>query len=1114
MPPKNRALKAATTSATSSGSSSSSQGNTLNYYQNKIHKALDLELVLKEFFDQIHNQNIHHISDFLGALTKRKVDKLPDENLQKILGKINSLSLQKETEPSVKELGIILNSLSSLGYQKSDLQNLEIKNLIKIFNKQERLNCKDLINTLGCCARLSYDKDELEIDAKKLDGAINLQFGNLSGHQKISLLSSIARLGYDANNFDLFPSLLKISQAALKEAEAFDGKEIAALVHSCAKLEIFEPLFNERSRVNLALTPSKISALSPPAAFSLLQAQMFAQLLQNNKIFDDLTIAAIAEKSSLQEIKISNLQQSVADALTATGSTKLEHPIYEVLGRPVRNVDILHQIKTATESEDYFIEIDGPNHYFRSQTNQYNVDSATRTRSRINRLAIASRSDSISKSYYLEIPFYEIEQNKEFLTDFLANKLATAKEIEIENYQKFLLEPTQPDLTSTSIVQSYVAAMPTLPDNKKSNPKKSKTTDSAKKNPKTNPSSGLQLAIEKCNLADVESAIRAGMNINQSLENGFDPLSFAIQCNIASDFFPDCAYSKILNTLIGAGADISNSVAATCTDKKKLGEILDEAIMRQDEALVCALIKLDTVSLKQDAIVKAVRSNSVKIVDSIIEKHGFDPNSDQSKLALNLAAKGASTGDCTIKILNSLINKAGIDSKFIEDNSNHSLKLALLEQSLLNNCTEIFTPIVKQNKISPNLWSANNGFNLLHLATAVGSEEIVRFLTDTHSGYGVNINDVQGFRTPLIIAASNRNLNIAKILIEERQANPNQVSAIGSNAIYEASLVRDLELVTYLAENGADVNLSVNMKKLSENNENLNLAQEYYKYSASPTALMNAVIVKRADIAKVLAAHGAKFELETPSGITSLLNSATVRKEIDYITTLIEAGADFINPQPLHGKTFRPIELAFSNPGDTADLKSKSSEIVKLFIEKGVDPNTMVNNSKDPIQAFLLALVSEEIGLNTLQLMIYKGADCEGSKEETRFKKTIKPIQLLLGLEKSQAVERTKLLLDNGADPDTVMTNGASILVWAIQTNNLKMVQLLAEYGANLQKIDSLNNLRPLEFAQTVTSNVSQELCDFLEESVKNLNSSPAVSIAQTSTTSLAISQIAKTTYK
>lgn len=72
--------------------------------------------------------------------------------------------------------------------------------------------------------------------------------------------------------------------------------------------------------------------------------------------------------------------------------------------------------------------------------------------------------------------------------------------------------------------------------------------------------------------------------------------------------------------------------------------------------------------------------------------------------------------------------------------------------------------------------------------------------------------------------------------------------------------------------------------------------------------------------------------------------------------------------------------------------------------------------------------------------------------------------EYLLAYVKGGSAKYTKIMLDNGADPNYVNENGNSLLMIAVMNNNPEIVKLLLEYGATgLQK--NISGQSPLDLA-------------------------------------------------
>ncbi len=1063
--PKSSASKATASAATSS-----------HYYQNKIYSSDYLESVFSEFFSQIDHLLIQNIADLLSGLAKRSDGKIPQQYLPPLLSRINSLAQRPESAPSAAEISIMLNYFANLGYKKSDLEILNIKNFTRVFNASEKPNSTDILSITNGLARLHYDLRETGFVTEKLSGAINAQFGNFSAGQKINLLNSLARFG----NFRHPQTLQKLARESAKELANLEGKDIAALTHSCAKLKLFDQLTTSKEAITASLTTDKVDSLSSNAAYSLFQAHMFYDLSLREKLFDEPALLKIAAKYSRQPAKISKMQQSVANKLEAMGYlVKQEFPIYQIAEIPIKEIDICATKKSADGDVDNFLEFDGTSHFFRSETGEYVFDFESEQRDTFNEAAIAARTDSINRSRYNTISFLQI--------DSLPEIVASAKEIEIRSYGEFLSQISQQALEEEAVKGSILKPpAPPATTEKTLSKKKKKPAAAAKSSSKASYATEFERALATGDVVGAEAAIRDGIDVNQIFANGLNAFGLTASAKRGSnDFFKESDYSTILDSLINAGATISASAHL----KEDLEVLLDDAFTLNCEALACALLRLDKISLKPNAIFKAAGNNLAKVVDAIIARSDFSANSKEAKAALNEATRKG----FDLKILASLI-KAGLSSTQIADNASHDLKRNLLLRSLKEDCPEIFIPLVEQNNLThPVLfktYDTEEKLTLLHYAAAIGSSEIVRFLTDKTKTHGVDANLIVGMRSPLIMAIDGKHLSVAKVLIDERGVSPDQYTELGMTPLCKAVHAANKEMISYLVGAGASLDLSIDLQKFQRFNPEVWM----HTNGSSPNAITTAVANHHPEIIDLLVDFGAQTELTTKSGITSIANTAIVSKSPNYLRTIANSKVNLTTPQKFRGKDMLPIELALNCEPLPGEI-SQTSEIVTILTQNGVDPNTPLTIDGNSITAFLVAISNTDISLDTLQIMIDHGADYSGAKPETCYKNTIKPIQLAF----IRGIQAMELLLRNGADVNTVMTNGAPLLIGAIFERDFEKVKLLTEYGADLTSPqgnpDPITGRleTPLELARKVDSR-SSEIVEFLKTKIaaRNLPSSSA----------------------
>ena len=810
-------------------------------------------------------------------------EKLSEENLEKILVKTNQL-LKASTQASLEEASSILEALASLKYEKYQLKSLEIKNFTEAFNQCQKLSSKDIAKFCKACSKLAYDKDELGLDIKKLISETNLQFGKFNLSEKITLLSSLAKLGFDENHGELNPLLLKISQNLEgKLANCHEG-QIASYIHSLAKMELFDCLFEEKNgqklakeKITSALTFDKIANLSSDAAFSLLQAQMICHLTAGIKFFDQEAQTAIAGKYFFEEAEVSNLQKLVAKTLKQKGfKVESEYSIYEIEQKSLRDLDIKASKDIAGTTQEYYIEIDGPTHFFA----EGEVDSATRKRNRLNNAAIReSDKTGIGKCYYSTISFAEIDKNRSDLSRFLDRQLAQASEIILKDNAAYQLQSldlrgdsasakkADEELRQPEVTKNIETVAPAAAKNKKKK-KSGKASSTSSSGDASSDLQQMQQAISEANLAALEELLKKGLEVNANLPNGLSPASHAVQSTYEEEwgcYSHDEKRIAVLNSLIGAGANFEG--ISPIAKSELLPAIFIHSL--NYEALFCAAAQLDFISLKPSAITEALDSRSLNIVEAVVSKPGFNPNSREAIKAINSAAQAVASDNCDIKILGLLLS-AGGSAKSIELGEEHAdLAKNLLTQSLLH-CPEIFSTLLNSEKISSKV-SGNGWGGILFQAAMLGNQAAVedllvkRQFTDQaksiafrhacQEGHenlvnfflekGADANVIFGNSlTPLTIAAQNGHVEVVKILLENH-ANVDHRDRTGEcTPLIRAARKGNKEVVKLLLKRNANPNLQSSNGNsalmLAVNNGHVDIVEDLL-WAGANTDLVNKV---------------------------------------------------------------------------------------------------------------------------------------------------------------------------------------------------------------------------------------------------------------------------------
>jgi len=377
-----------------------------------------------------------------------------------------------------------------------------------------------------------------------------------------------------------------------------------------------------------------------------------------------------------------------------------------------------------------------------------------------------------------------------------------------------------------------------------------------------------------------------------------------------------------------------------------------------------------------------------------------------------------------------------------------------------------------------------DGMTALHWAVHHDDKESVKLLIA--AGADVKAANRYGV-TPLAIACTNGNTEIVTTLLEAG-ADPNRLLPGGETVLMTASRTGRLGPVVALLARGADVD-----------------ARE----QKGQTALMWAAAEGHVEVVDALLEAGADFRTPLPSGFTPLF-FAVREGRAEAVFRLIQAGDDVnktMRPDRKHG----PPDLKVSNALLLA-VENGHFELAVALLNAGADPNShpagftslhALTWVRKPIRGDGNPPPQGSGNLTSLDMvrqLVLHGADVDfrlerGESERGRFTTTgstpfllaarasdVPLMRLLLELRadprvanadrctplmaaagvgalgdgdeaagtEDEAVEAVQMLLDLGADVNAVDDNGETAMHGAAYQSRARLVQLLAERGADI----------------------------------------------------------------
>lgn len=242
---------------------------------------------------------------------------------------------------------------------------------------------------------------------------------------------------------------------------------------------------------------------------------------------------------------------------------------------------------------------------------------------------------------------------------------------------------------------------------------------------------------------------------------------------------------EVVKLLLGAGADIKS------LEKADSNSLL-RALELQEPEMAIMLINAGADINKLDAegyspLALSVKNNYLEVAKLLLEKGAeIEPKTkNPAAMPLNIIIQNANA-----EFLDLVLGK-GIK---IDPNK-------LLIQAIVESKPALVPTIIKYGA-NPNV-SDSLGKPVLWLAVAKSNMENVQYLIA--AGAELNVRDVKKGATPLMIAVTAKNEEMVKYLLSLK-ADPNVLDADGLNALAYAILTEQPNMLSILAQGGADVN--------------------------------------------------------------------------------------------------------------------------------------------------------------------------------------------------------------------------------------------------------------------------------------------------------------------
>ena len=276
-------------------------------------------------------------------------------------------------------------------------------------------------------------------------------------------------------------------------------------------------------------------------------------------------------------------------------------------------------------------------------------------------------------------------------------------------------------------------------------------------------------------------------------------------------------------------------------------------------------------------------------------------------------------------------------------------------------------------------------------------------------------------RNALSLAISSKNIACVKLVIEHGLNVNEKCTANGMTPLHEALSIGSDEIAALLIEKKADIN------KKTENGRN---------------ALSLAIRSKNIACVKLVIKHGLNVnEKCTANGITPLLEALSICFD-EIAALLIEEGAD-INRKTEDGRN--ALSLAI-DPGNIS--------CVKLVIEHGLNVNEKC--TADGMTPLMCAV--EFVSYGFVRFLIGEGADVN------RIENCSSAFSIALSSNESGMAQ---LLIEHGLNiNDPCTADGMTPLMCAVKYNNIKIVELLMDKGADVNSINQINGMSVIDYAK------------------------------------------------
>lgn len=582
----------------------------------------------------------------------------------------------------------------------------------------------------------------------------------------------------------------------------------------------------------------------------------------------------------------------------------------------------------------------------------------------------------------------------------------------------------------------------------------------------------LILAMENSNVEMVKLLIKSGADVNITDRKGNHAISY-----IFPNWDDNGLCLEFLNIFIDAGVNLDVSIYGGVSDfythekdiypcKKQLS-LLSVAALRNNFEMVHRLLEANV-----DINGKNLNGDSAL---KVIEIFGY-----KMWQTCNLVEIEDNIG-ISIEKMNKLI-KLGADISSI---TTKEIILAAYD----NNIERVKELLSIGESINSR---DSNDNNLLMIALLENNLDLV----DLTLSMGADINNINYFdKTPLTLAIELNNFNLIKKIVE-KGGNINHVTSNGVTLLMTAAEYGNYEIFKFFIDNYCDINAKDSNSRtilhysLNRENIDLDIVMELLNSGANinsldidgNTPLLQSLIAGNSNLVLFHEFLNRGLDPNSRSDSNgSLLDNAIIRNQFEMVSELLGRGAKISdktsfnnenNEEETTSYTYEMLKNAFLDRNSLClaiaglmindNFYNERIKIIESLLNYGAIIDMEFRIDKNTISPLLLAIFTESS--EAVKLLMEYGADIHKNSEVSYL------VQASCGgfngsfSNKEKKIELMRILLDAGINPNGEIVNGVQQMPIfdAIISNEVGFVNILLEYGANIETVEDTGGFTPL----------------------------------------------------